>query len=118
MEQHILKGRHFQFWHYVVSHGQLLIRSPMDEEHATNVDLWFWDVRYIELPDMLGEIELVEPTTSEHHYLKQRIGERLLDDSLVTVVLAGKQRYFVVSHDRKLEKNQLNMFEKPYKTSM
>lgn len=53
--------RHFQIWEYTVSHGQLLLRSNRDADHATRVDILFKDVTYLSLPpslDLVGIDEL------------------------------------------------------------
>ncbi len=37
-----MSNRIFQFWEYKVSHGSLLIRSPMKEEQQYNIDIKFF----------------------------------------------------------------------------
>lgn len=116
MEKHLIAGRYFQLWHYTVSHGHLLIRSPMDNDHQTNIDIWFRGVQYLELPRLLGEIEIEEPVASERMHLEERL-HASFDNSSVTVVRSGKNRYFIVSVDIEIEANHLNITEPPYKAA-
>ncbi len=50
--------RTFQVWSYSVSHGQLLLRSPKDQEHKTRIDLLFSETKLINLPVVLRGIEI------------------------------------------------------------
>lgn len=45
-------ARPFSVWRYIIGHGQLLLRSPKDDELAlaTRVDVGFKNVGYIQLP--------------------------------------------------------------------
>jgi len=50
--------RDFKLWDYRVSHGQLLLRSPMSPDHHTNVDIQFFGVELICLPTFMHGIRL------------------------------------------------------------
>jgi hypothetical protein len=50
--------RDFKLWDYRVSHGQLLLRSPMSPDLNTNVDLQFWGVEFVRLPTVMHGIRL------------------------------------------------------------
>jgi hypothetical protein len=45
-----LTGRYFQVWEFRVSHQQLLLRSPHDEQHPLCIDVIFAGVDYFALP--------------------------------------------------------------------
>jgi len=74
-------NRKFQIWRYVVSHRQLLLRSPKSESASTRVDVLFKDVSFMCLSaDLSGlsiqeaDVELREtlqtiPTISKCHML-------------------------------------------------
>lgn len=58
--------RYFRIWVYVVSHSSLLIRSlmlyPEEKEYSQstsfNIDMEFWDVSYIGIPNSLENIKI------------------------------------------------------------
>src|SRR3546814_4835613 len=103
LNKSLLQGRDFQIWHYIVSHGHLLIRSCIDDRNRTNVDLWFTAVTYVEAPRNLGKVELGEASNEERERLRTRTDE-FFDKQLVTVIVSGSNRYFIVSntvYDRK-----------------
>jgi hypothetical protein len=57
--------RQFRIWDYTVSHSTLFLRSNVFEEYEDGrnikndtVDIEFWAVSYIELPDSLEGLEL------------------------------------------------------------
>ena len=116
LDTSLLQGRRFQLWHYIVSHGQMLIRSCIDDRETTNVDLWFTTVRYVEAPRHLGEIVLDEPTNEERERLRART-DKFYDKHQTTVIVSGTNRFFVVSNTVWIEENKLEIFQTPYEPS-
>ena len=112
LDTSLLQGRRFKLWHYLVSHSQLLIRSSVDVRETTNIDLWFANVRYVELGVYLGEISLDEPTEEERARL--RVHDEFLEEHQITVVVSDSGRGLVVSSFVQVEENTLDLFETPY----
>ncbi|GGA16752.1 hypothetical protein GCM10008018_71490 [Paenibacillus marchantiophytorum] len=108
-----IKDRKFQFWFYRVSHGELLIRSPKSKENPKNIDIMFFDIRYIELPRFLDEIMLDEATNEEILYLNNKLGEPLKDRK-VTIIVSRGIRYLIVASFFKVKENELDLFELPF----
>ncbi|WP_299466261.1 hypothetical protein [uncultured Microscilla sp.] len=60
--------RQFKIWGYTVSHSFLILRSPMkykdvvgfSEEESHNIDIEFFAVAYLDIPNILSGIELGE----------------------------------------------------------
>jgi hypothetical protein len=52
--------RRFQMWSYIVSHGQLLLRSTKGDGHDTRVDVLFKNVVHINLPTLLTGLRVTE----------------------------------------------------------
>jgi hypothetical protein len=53
--------RFFQLWIYTVSHSTLILRSPNNEnvkEAGYNIDIEFWGVTYLDLPDLFNGIKI------------------------------------------------------------
>lgn len=51
-------NRNFQLWYYVVSHQQLLIRSPSTPGIKTNVDVIFRGVLLLNAPSRLNGVKI------------------------------------------------------------
>lgn len=53
----------FQIWIYTVSHSILILRSPNNSEtevSGCNIDIEFWGVSYLDIPDMLTGVYIKE----------------------------------------------------------
>jgi len=112
LDTSLLLGRRFKLWHYLVSHSHLLIRSSIDVRETTNIDLWFVNVRYVDLGVYLGEISLDEPTEEER--IRLRVHDEFLDEHQVTAIISDSGRGLVVSSFVHIEENKLDFFETPY----
>ena len=112
LDTSLLQGRRFKLWHYLVSHSHLLIRSSIDVRETANIDLWFVNVKYVELGVYLGEISLDEPTEEERARL--RMHDRFLDEKQITVIASDAGRGLIVSSFVHIEENTLDLFETPY----
>lgn len=104
-----MKGRKFKLWYYGVSHSQLLLRSVGADG---NIDLYFGDVKYVEVPVILNGVEIVLPEKEDYEHLRERINN--LNDEEVTVLSSGGNKYYVVSSIFKIMENNLEMFELPF----
>jgi len=89
----IMYNRIFQMWYYTVSHGQMLLRS-VGSEKQYNIDIYFGDVSYIEMPTSINKIEILETTQEDIDYIRQKIGG--IDD-IITVLLSDSHKYYIVS---------------------
>lgn len=91
--------RVFQIWAFTVSHSCLLLRSPLTEEKSEfksasyNIDIEFWGVGYIELPDLLEGISIVEITED----IPQKLHKYLTSGYKSFEVLSKGVRYYVVA---------------------
>lgn len=63
-----LADRFFTIWAYTVSHGFLILRSPLkfpdqddfDERHTCNIDIEFTAVEYLDIPSTMRNLEIRE----------------------------------------------------------
>jgi|GEM_PF-645629 len=53
-------NRRFQVWQYSISQGQLLLRSTKDQRHATQVDVLFKNVEFMQIPTLLSKLNISE----------------------------------------------------------
>ena len=106
-------SRRFQLWEYRVSHGALLIRSPRGPQDATNVDVVFDGVEYIDCPRMLRGLMLTEGSANEAHELASTLGEICPPDRLF-VLVSGEGRHYVVASSCRVDENDADIFESPF----
>ena len=66
--------RRFELWSYVVSHGQLLVRSNKSNEWSTRIDILFKDVVVMEIPTLFDEILVRRSSQEEARSLQDRLG--------------------------------------------
>lgn len=104
-----MKNRRFQIWFYSVSLGKLLLRS-VDQDK--NIDIYFMDLKYLELPGVLNGITILEPQPEDIEYLSAKTNVK---NQKITVLLSEGKRYYVVSGVKaKVMENHLEMFELPF----
>jgi len=105
--------RTFQFWHYTISHGQLLIRSPRNDRYPRNLDLMFFDVKYSEVPRTMRDVQLREAGPDEVRVIAEKLGyaEKASD---IHVLLANGTRYLIVAAIVQAAENDLDLFELPF----
>lgn len=109
------KKRKFKFWFYHATHGEAIIRSAKNNEFDKNIDLYFGDVQYIEMPTMITELRLEKADEADIAYLTKRMGRRVLANN-VTVLVSGENRYYIVASINKIMENSLEMNELPILT--
>jgi hypothetical protein len=66
--------RPFQVWEYVVSHRQLLLRSPKSRSSPTNIDLVFRGVRVMHLRHSYPAIRLRRASAEEQEAIERAAG--------------------------------------------
>ena len=99
----LLRGRRFQLWEYLASHGMLLIRSPGTQDFEQSVDMIFWGVIYVDAPRHLGEICLEEANTADIENLESKLGTKIELPDRVWVLTGLNQRSFIVACHMKIE---------------
>ena len=104
-----MNEKKFKLWYYTATHRQMLLRSV--GENGINIDIYFGDVIYLELPSVLDGIELAKPSKEDIDYITKRIG---VTNQIITVLQSDTEKYFVVSSIMRVIENQLEMFELPF----
>jgi len=107
--ENFLSSRRFRIWQYYVSHSQLVLRSPRNENdvNSENIDLIFKGVFYLELPIHSVGIEIRLPTEQELKYLETRSGTRKELTSQFYVLITSDQRYYIGAAFFSIESNKL-----------
>ena len=57
--------RQFQLWRYVVSHGQLLLRSNPSSRHKSRIEVLFKGVEWLNLPTTLNGLAIYTASSDE-----------------------------------------------------
>ena len=113
--------RWFAMWGALVSHSQLLIRSPKgpaspsEPERLTNIGLVFDGVDYLNLPTSLKGLELLEPSQEEIANVESLIGP--VDNHKWIRILASQgHRFVIVAAHCSIYENDWGWFESPLET--
>lgn len=112
-------NRVFKVWEYQVSHGELLIRSPMSPathstpEQLTNIDLVCLGVEYMALPRLMRGLEIVSATQEELDHLEALVGSPI-EPGRVRILLSAGKRFPVVASSFHLSENDWDIFESPF----
>lgn len=115
MEKMDFADRKFKFWFYQVSHSEAIIRSPkadFDKTYDTNIDIYFGDIDYIEIPCMFQGLQINQGTEEDRMYLSQKLGKDIPVKKIV-VLVSGDKRYYVVASIIKFMENDLDYGELP-----
>jgi hypothetical protein len=78
--------RVFKLWEYQVSHGHLLVRSPIAPasgqraETPTNIDLLFMGVVFVDLPVFFDGLSLAEPSDEDRQRVQTRLGRSVSEN--------------------------------------
>lgn len=105
-----MHNRLFKLWYYTVSHKQMLLRG-IGNGGIHNIDIYFGDVSYAEIPMEMKGVEILEATQEDIDYITQKIG---YTNKKVIVLISEKHKYFVVASIIKIIENDLSMFELPF----
>lgn len=105
--------REFQLWEYKVSHGSLLIRSPMGPDISENVDLVCVGVEYMAAPRHIRGLDLVEATPKEIKELSELLGEEL-QQVHVRIISSEGRRFPIVAASFRISENTDDIFKSPF----
>ena len=102
--------REFRIWAYTVSHGSLLLRSPITYPDINyvpgpgdfNIDIEFSAVSYLELPESMHGISLREDSNN----VPERLLRHLDDGLRVFEIRSQGESYYVVAANYLIGKNQ------------
>ena len=105
-----MSKRTFKLWDYNVSHNQLLIRSPKNEDINSNIDLKFVGVSYLNIPTLFEGCSFVEPSPDEIDEITYVLKGKFNIDNIF-VIFTSKKRYIVVAKSCQFSENNLDIFE-------
>lgn len=107
------KGRNFQLWEYHVSHGSLLIRSPVDLNFDLNIDIICTGVEYIAAPRHLGEITVCSPE-EEDVKIVEGILRKKVPPSRVWVLKSSHARFLIAAASLQVREYRGGRFDSPF----
>lgn len=105
--------RKFKLWHYNVSHGELLFRSHKNEKNDKNIDIMFFDVKYLEVPGSLPNLKIEEVKEEEIIYVSEKLTKNVAKEDIY-ILKSNNIRYIVVASILKIVENDLDLFELPF----
>ena len=97
IETRIFPNRSFEVWDYLVSHKQLIIRSPGTEPGQLHIDLYFRGVHYLQCPSWFVGLSITQPTGTELQRFERSLGPSRFERPWLRVLESGGERHFVVA---------------------
>ena len=109
------KDRVFQLWHYTVSHGNLLIRSPKGSDsicgnNINNFDLYFTGVMYICSPRFFMGMEISESLDVPDDMNIKAVIEKY-PNKTVYKIISMENEYYIIGQICLIEENDLDHME-------
>jgi hypothetical protein len=109
MNKEIFKSdRHFTVFDFLISHGQLLLRSSKDDSNIKNIDIIFFGIKYIQLfTSLIGiSIRIVDKNQSPTNY--NSVNTFLnSDENYLFEIETNSEKYFVGASFVKIFENEL-----------
>lgn len=103
-------GRRFRLWEFRVSHNQLLVRSPRNDDAATNTDVVFTGVVFMELPTDFDGLRIAEGDSSRLDRIPALEGRRTRGMKVYILTSAGRE-HLIVAASATVSENELDLFE-------
>jgi|ERR1035437_2127079 hypothetical protein len=112
MNREIFKSeRYFIVFDYLVSHGQLLLRSDKRKGYQKNIDIIFFDTTFVQMFTMLYgiTISIVDNLKtinykSVNNYLNQ-------EENVLFEIISGEEKYYIAASFVKVFENELEFNE-------
>lgn len=112
MKQQIFKSdRHFSIFDVLVSHGQLLLRSQKNDNYVCNIDIVFFDTKYIQLFTSLNGVTITVATNKkdiDYPSVKKYLGTTA---SNLFEIESRNERYYIAASFVKVFENELDFNE-------
>ena len=111
MKNEVFKSdRHFTFFDYLVSHGQLLLRSDRRKGHEDNIDIIFYNTTFIQIFTMLYgiKISLVENNVINYQSVNKHLE---YDGNNLFEIESNNEKYYLAASFVKIFSNNLEFSE-------
>ena len=77
------------------------------------MDLMFVGVKYMDLPQFLRGLEVVEPNDADVSLIRERL-DKLGSSDRIFVISSNNRRYHVVAAVLQISENELDIFDNPF----
>lgn len=104
-------NRYFTLFDFLISHGQLLLRSSKNDKYTDNVDIIFFDVQYIQLHISLHGLSVSCPDKSELANLIQLSSSSTAAGKQIFEIKSGDANYYIAASYFTVYENQLEFNE-------
>lgn len=101
--------RKFRFWFYQISHSEVIIRSPKNEDDMLyhNIDIYIEAVEYLELPFQFDGLRITEATKEDVDYISLKLGKKVPEKEII-VLISENKKYYIVAFRYRILENDLN----------
>lgn len=99
--------RHFKVWRYLISHGQLLLRSVPTDSEPYRIEVLFRDVHAVKITTELNELVIREPSEQELFIISEDVRVSMSTLGLKAFMIeSSSYRGYVVASDVATAKDQ------------
>jgi hypothetical protein len=112
MKQIFESNRYFTFFDFVISHGQLLLRSQKSGDSGSNIDIVFSGTTYIQAFSRLYglQISLIDTNIDTIHY--ETVKKYLeFDNNYLFEIESNTEKFFIAASFVSVFENQLDFSE-------
>jgi hypothetical protein len=93
-------NRHFKVWRYLISHGQLLLRSVPTDSESLRIEVLFKGVYAMKLTTAFDHFAIRDPTDEELSQISHDIGTPVTDLGLLAfMVESSSSKGYVVASE-------------------
>lgn len=97
MKSFSFPDRRFKIWDYLVSHQQLIVRSPGPDQGSPNLDLHFTGVMFVRAPVAFQGLAVLAPTLAEAEEMQALLAPAKCELEWVHILESGGRRYVIVA---------------------
>jgi hypothetical protein len=111
MEKEVFKSeRYFTLFDFLISHGQLLLRASKDDDYNKNIDIIFYDVKFLQLATHLKGVSIKQLTNNNisNDSIKSIISKK---DNSVFEIKSNNELYYITAAFIKVFENDLEFNE-------
>ncbi|MDO1450200.1 hypothetical protein Q0590_28225 [Rhodocytophaga aerolata] len=110
-EEVFVSERYFTIFDFYISHGQFLLRSSKDSNYSENIDIIFYDTRYIQMATFLHGVSISKISNPGSVIHESVINLLKNVDCYLFEISSNKESYFIVSTFVRVYENNLEFTE-------
>ncbi len=111
-------NRPFTLYDYSVSHGLLLLRSDKRKGFDENIDIIFYDTRFIQIPAFLNDIDISKSENKEDILYPSLDKYFSRDENNLFKIISSEENFYIAASFVRVFENELDHNESGLNTSL